>query len=69
MFTILYFNARSLFPKFDELVSLVDDIHTPDIIFIVESWLDKYITGSEIAIPGYVSQQYDRDWHGGGVLI
>jgi hypothetical protein len=68
LFTILYFNARSVLPKLDELVTLVD-IHTPDIICIVESWLDKDITDSEIAIPDYVPLRLDRDRHGGGVLI
>ena len=68
LFTILYFNARSVFPKLDELVSLVD-IHTPDIICIVESWLDKDIADSEISIADYASLRLDRDRHGGGVLI
>ena len=59
---------NNVFPKLDELVSLVD-IHTPDIICIVESWLDKDIADSEISITDYVSLRLDRDRHGGGVLI
>ena len=65
---ILYFNAKSILPKLDELVSLID-AHTPDLICIVESWLDKGITDLEIAIPGYISLRSDRDRHGGGILI
>ena len=42
LFTILYFNARNLFPKLDELASLIA-IHTPDIISIMKAWLDKDI--------------------------
>ena len=39
---ILYFNARSVLPKFDELqaVSLMLD---PDIICITETWLSSEI--------------------------
>ena len=65
---ILYFNARSILPKIDELATLTDT-HNPDLICIVESWLNKDIADSEIALPGYVSLRYDRDRHGGGVLI
>ena len=36
--SIMYFNARSIVPKFDELCLLVE-LHNPDIISIVESWL------------------------------
>ena len=41
--SILYFNARSLIPKFDELCLLVET-HQPDIVCIVETWLDHNIS-------------------------
>jgi len=47
---ILYFNARSLIPKLDELCALVE-IHNPDVISIVESWLCADIPDNEISIP------------------
>ena len=35
---ILYFNARSLYPKLDELRALCD-MEKPDILSITETWL------------------------------
>ena len=65
---ILYYNARSLLPKFDELLILADS-HNPDVICITESWLSGDIQDSEILIPGYQSLRHDRNRHGGGVLM
>ena len=44
---ILYFNAWSLLPKFDELFLLADS-HHPDVICITETWLSPAILDSEI---------------------
>ena len=49
---LFYFNARSIVPKLDELLTLVQCEH-PDVICIVESWLNSDILDSEISIPGY----------------
>ncbi len=49
--SIMYFNARSLVPKLDELCLLVE-LHNPDIISIVESWLCADISDAEIGIWG-----------------
>lgn len=65
---ILYFNARSILPKLDELFVLAET-HNPDIICIVESWLNVDIVDAEVAIPGYVSCRADRDRNGGGIII
>ena len=65
---ILYFNALSLIPKLDELCALVE-IHNPDVISIVESWLCADIPDNEISIPGYHIFRKDRNRHGGGVLL
>ena len=51
-----------------ELIALVD-VHNPDIICIVESWLNADITDVEVAIPRYVSCRADRNRHGGGIII
>ena len=64
----VYYNARSLLPKFDELLISVDT-HNPDIICITESCLCTGILDSEILIPGYQSLRHDRNRHGGGILM
>ena len=64
----MYYNARSLVPKFDELLILADS-HNPDVICITESWLSVDIQDSEILIPGYQSLRHDRNRHGGGILM
>ena len=68
LFTILYYNARSLIPKLDEL-SLLASVHNPDIICIVETWLEGNVDDTEISIPGYHPIRLDRNRHGGGVLL
>ena len=65
---ILYFNARSLLPKFDELLILCET-YTPGIVCIVESWLSEDIEDSELIIPNYQVLRLDRNRHGGGILL
>ena len=65
---ILYYNARSLLPKFDELLISADS-HQPDVICITESWLCSDIQDSEILIVGYQLLRHDRNRSGGGVLM
>ena len=43
--------------------------YKPDIICIVETWLDHNIANSEIAIPNFALTRLDRDRHGGGIAI
>ena len=64
----MYFNARSLLPKIEELRALTL-IHKPHLICIVESWLDKQILNSEVCIDNYDIVRHDRNRQGGGVLI
>ena len=66
--SIVYFNARSLIPKLDELCAIVE-AHNPDVVSIVESWLCADIPDIEISIPGYHAFRKDRHRHGGGVLL
>ena len=63
--TIMYYNARSLIPKYDEL-SVTMEAHNPDVICIVETWLSVDVLDSEI---GYQVYRRDRNRHGEGVLI
>ena len=46
-FSIMYFNCRSMLPKFDELVATCSASH-PDIVCLVETWLSVDILDSEI---------------------
>ena len=64
----LYYNARSLLFKFDELVAQTS-CHSPDIICIVETWLCKDILDSELALDKYHLVCLDRNRHGGGVAF
>ena len=65
-FRVLYYNARSLLPKLDELCVLTQ-LESPDIICIVESWLSSEIENNEITIDNYQLVRHDRNRHGGGV--
>ena len=65
---ILYFNVRSLYPKFDELCAQCD-IEKPDVICLTETWLCADIIESECTIPGYKCIRCDRNRHGGGVAV
>ena len=66
--SVLYFNARSLLPKIDELRALTL-VYKPHLICIVETWLDNQILNTEICIDGYDIVRLDRNRQGGGVLI
>ena len=63
-----YFNARSLFPKLDELKLLCVN-HSPDIVCITETWLSHDILDSELNLSGYTLFRLDRNRHGGGVAM
>lgn len=65
---ILYFNARSILPKLDELRTLCA-MDSPDVVCIVETWLDGEICDQELVIDGYCVVRRDRNRHGGGVLM
>ena len=41
----------------------------PDVVCLVESWLCDDISDNEIKIPGYQLHRFDRNRHGGGVLM
>ena len=52
----------------DELATIAE-VHSPDLIFIVESWLSDDISDAELSLIGYHLARCDRDRHGGGVLM
>jgi len=65
-----YLNARSLIGKFDLFETWVCNIN-PDVIAVTETWTNKNILDSEIALPGYSLFRRDEpvDREGGGVLL
>ena len=65
---ILYFNARSLLPKIDEL-RVICETTKPDVVCIVETWLDGDISDSEITITDYNVTRLVRNRHGGGLAF
>ena len=68
LLSIVYFNARSLLPKINELQALCLALN-PDIVCITESWLAGVIQDLEIDIPEYNCLRLDRDRHGGGLVL
>ena len=66
--SFLFFNARSILPKLEEL-SASCSIYLPDVICVVETWLSSDILDSEISLPGFSLFRRDRNRHGGGVLV
>ena len=65
---LLYFSVHSLLPKIDHL-RVICSLFSPDIVCIVESWLDDTISDFELSVQGYSIVRLDRSRHGGGVLI
>ena len=68
LFSVMYFNCRSLPPKIDELAALYSENKT-DIVCLIETWLSDDALDSEVAIHNYSLIRPDRNRHGGGVAI
>ena len=58
--SVLYFNARSIIPKLDELHALIGK-HTPELICIIETWLHDSITDIEFGILNRRLIRLDRN--------
>ena len=66
---ILYFNARSLFNKIDELRALTHN-NPPKIIAVTETWCQPHEQDGLYSIPGYSLYRSDRpNKPGGGTLL
>jgi hypothetical protein len=66
---ICHVNARSLFPKFDEISWIVQK-SCVDIVCISETWLNDTVLDSDIAIEGFTLLRKDRiSKKGGGVAM
>ena len=61
-------HVRSIVPKIDEIRYFLQCVHL-DIFTISETWLDKNVDSSEIAVSGYNLLRVDRNRHGGGVAL
>ena len=66
--SVLYFNARSLKNKIDEL-SMRCKRHNPDVIVITETWFDPCLPDSLFSIDGYNLLRCDRNSNGGGIAL
>jgi len=55
-------------PKLDDLHAITE-VHNPDVICVVETWLGEEISNAEVSIPDYQLLRLDRNRHGGGVLM
>ena len=68
----MYFNARSILNKLDELELYIKDENL-DIVGVTETWLTEEILTSEVSIDGYTLVRRDRKdlikLRGGGVAI
>ena len=65
---ILYFNARSIIPKRDELSALCT-AEEPHIVCLTETWLDENISDHEFCFGNYSIVRRDRNRHGRGVAM
>ena len=61
-FNVLYYNAKSLIPKMDELRAIVES-QRPSVICIVETWLSNEIRDQEISLPEYQVIRLDCNRH------
>ena len=66
--SVLYFNVRSLIPKFDNLCLICASL-CPSFVCVVESWLSSEIDDSEISIQGYNVVRLDSTRHGGVIYV
>ena len=65
----MYFNARSITNKVDELQLCIND-ENPDVIRITETWLHEEIVDSELNAFDYTIYRHDRNnKQGGGAAL
>ena len=72
---VLYFNARSIVKKVDEISSITRELN-PDIVIVTETWCHSGIDNSFLNIPGYTidnelrqDRQDTTNGCGGGILV
>ena len=53
-----------------DILHALASLHNPDVFAIVESWLSPDIADSDcVSIPNYQIIRFDRDRHGGGIVL
>ena len=67
-FKLACLNVRSLYPKLEEVISLVTT-NDYSIFAINESWLDESLCDNDTKIPNYDVIRRDRNRQGGGVCV
>ena len=71
--TILHWNSRSMYHKYDEILHLVEGSNC-EFLFLSETWLSDDVNDDMIKIPGYQLLRQDRNeksdkQRGGGVCV
>ena len=69
MTKFLYSNIRGLLSNFDSLCCYLQEIDSPDVILLTETFLSTDVPDSAITIPNYTIHRKDRLTHGGGLVI
>ena len=70
--TLVHWNARSLYPKMDNVIVWLD-LSKIDCLIISETWLTENVPTSFISVDGYHTFRWDRSLNtgktrGGGLL-
>jgi len=68
LLTIVYYNARSVLVKMDELAATCQACG-PNIICIVESWFSSDITDDKVSLPNRSAIRLNRNCHSGGIIV
>ena len=67
--SLLLFNARSIWPKFDEFCLTILKFKL-EIVLMTETWLTDRVDDNFLCLPQYNLFRKDRfDKHGGGVCL
>lgn len=67
-FKIAHVNVRSLLPSFQDFKNILLE-YDFSIVGLSETWLNKHIDNSHVAVDGYQLLRNDRDSRGGGVAF
>lgn len=67
-FKIMSWNVRSMLKKMSEIEACITKIQ-PDVVCLVETWLNNSTAVSAISIPSYNLFRMDRHTRGGGLCI
>ena len=65
---MLTFTLHHLFTHLSNIQAIVI-LRQPHIVCIVETWLSSDISDVELFLTGYQLFRFDRNQHGGGILM